>query len=160
MDQYRSLSHTKWECKYHVIFIPKCRRKTLYGQLRQHLGEVFRNLAGRKESRIEEGHLMPDPVHVLIAISPKFAVSQVVGRRVYQGQERHPFGSGVWREETQFRRPAFLGTRLFRIDRRQGGDGDSGLHPTPGRGGPPFGSVSNQQQSWWLLTRSGSSSNS
>src|SRR5207302_8108476 len=56
MDEMESLSHTKWECKYHVVFIPKCRRKTLYGELRQHLGEVFRKLAVQKESRIEEGH--------------------------------------------------------------------------------------------------------
>ena len=79
MDQYESLSHTKWECKYHVIFIPKCRRRTLYEQLRQHLGEVFRRLAVQKESRIEEGHLMSDHVHMMIAIPPKYAVSQVIG---------------------------------------------------------------------------------
>jgi putative transposase len=60
MDEYESLSHTKWECKYHVVFIPKCRRKTLYGESRKHLGEVFRKLATQKESKIEEGHLMPD----------------------------------------------------------------------------------------------------
>src|SRR6201997_2280990 len=57
MDDYESLSHTKWECKYHVVFIPKCRRKTLYAELRRHLGEVFRRLAEQKESQIEEGHL-------------------------------------------------------------------------------------------------------
>ena len=79
MDEYESLNHSKWECKYHVVFIPKCRRRTLYEQLRQHLGEVFRKLAAQKESRIEEGHLMPDHVHMLIAIPPKYAVSQVVG---------------------------------------------------------------------------------
>ena len=79
MDELRSLSHTKWDCKYHVVFIPKCRRKTLYGQLRQHLGEVFRNLARQKECRIEEGHLMPDHVHMMISIPPKYSVSQVVG---------------------------------------------------------------------------------
>jgi putative transposase len=62
MDEYESLSHTKWECKYHVIFIPKYRRKALYGQLRAHLGEVFRRLAVQRESRIEEGHLMSDHV--------------------------------------------------------------------------------------------------
>ena len=50
MDEYDSLSHTKWECKYHVVFIPKCRRKTLYAELRRHLGEVFRKLASRKEN--------------------------------------------------------------------------------------------------------------
>jgi REP element-mobilizing transposase RayT len=76
MDAYESLSHSKWDCKYHVVFIPKCRRKTLYGDLRQHLGEVFRKLALQKESRIEEGHLMPDHVHMMISIPPKYAVSQ------------------------------------------------------------------------------------
>src|ERR1700721_2298295 len=70
MDEYESLSHTKWECKYHVVFIPKCRRKTLYVGLRKHLGEVFKRLAEQKESRIEEGHLMSDHVHMLIKIPP------------------------------------------------------------------------------------------
>ena len=79
MDKFESLSHTAWECKYHVVFIPKCRRKTLYGQLRAHLGEVFRKLAVQKESRVEEGHLMPDHVHMLLSIPPKYAVSQVMG---------------------------------------------------------------------------------
>ena len=79
MDEYESLSHTKWECKYHIIFIPKYRRKALYGQLRRHLGEVIRKLAEQKESRVEEGQLMPDHVHMMIAIPPKYAVSQVVG---------------------------------------------------------------------------------
>src|SRR5271166_5467384 len=62
MDEYESLSHTIWDCKYHVVFIPKCRRKTLYQELRRHLGEVFRKLAHQKESKVEEGHLMPDHV--------------------------------------------------------------------------------------------------
>ena len=79
MDKLESLSHSVWECKYHVVFIPKCRRRTLYGELRRHLGEVFRRLAAQKESRVEEGHLMPDHVHMLVAIPPKYAVSQVVG---------------------------------------------------------------------------------
>ncbi len=76
MDEYESLSHSKWECKYHVVFIPKCRRKVLYGNLRQHLGEVFRRLAEQKECRIEEGHLLADHVHIMISIPPKYAVSQ------------------------------------------------------------------------------------
>lgn len=79
MDESESLSHSKWERKYHVVLIPKCRRKTLYEQLRRHLGEVFRKLAEQKESRILEGHLMPDHVYMLIAIPPTYAVSQVVG---------------------------------------------------------------------------------
>src|SRR3990167_7184761 len=69
MDNIESLNHTKWDCKYHVVFIPKGRRKVLYGQLRVHLGEVFRTLAQHKESRIEEGHLMADHVHMMIARS-------------------------------------------------------------------------------------------
>ena len=79
MDTFESLNHSVWDCKYHVVFIPKCRRKVLYGELRRHLGELFRSLATQKESRIEEGHLLVDHVHMLIAIPPKYAVSQVIG---------------------------------------------------------------------------------
>ena len=79
MDRIESLSHSVWECKYHVAFIAKYRRKALYGQLRAHLGEVFRRLAEQKESRVLEGHLMPDHVHMLLSIPPKYAVSEVVG---------------------------------------------------------------------------------
>jgi putative transposase len=106
MDEPESLSHTKWECKYHVIFIPKYRRKALYSELRKHLGEVFRRLASQKESRIEEGHLMPDHVHMLISIPPKYAVSQVVGyikgksaihlARVYGERKRNFVGQHFW----------------------------------------------------------------
>ena len=79
MDRYESLNHTAWDCKYHVVFTPKCRRRTLYYLLRQHLGEVLRKLAVQKESKVEEGHLMPDHVHMMLSIPPKYAVSQVVG---------------------------------------------------------------------------------
>src|SRR5499427_6592617 len=79
MDEHESLSHTTWTCKYHVVFIPKCRRRALYQELRRHLGEVFRKLALQRESKVEEGHLMPDHVHMLLSIPPKYAVSQVVG---------------------------------------------------------------------------------
>ncbi len=106
MDEAESLSHSRWDCKYHVVFIPKCRRKTLYVQLRRHLGEVFRKLAEQKESRILEGHLMPDHVHMLIAIPPKFAVSQVIGfikgksaihlARVYGERRRNFVGQSFW----------------------------------------------------------------
>ncbi|KAA3631258.1 MAG: IS200/IS605 family transposase [Proteobacteria bacterium] len=77
MDQYRSLSHSKWECKYHVVFIPKYRRKLLYKPIRKELGEVFHRLSAQKASRIEDGHTMPDHVHVMLLIPPKYAVSQV-----------------------------------------------------------------------------------
>ena len=106
MDDYESLSHTKWECKYHVVFIPKYRRKVLYGELRQHLGDVFRKLALQKESRVEEGHLMLDHVHMMISIPPKYAVSQVVGfikgksaihlARTYGERKRNFVGQHFW----------------------------------------------------------------
>ena len=79
MDDLQSLSHTVWDCKYHVVFIPKYRRKVLYGSIRNLLGDVFRTLASQKECRIEEGHLMGDHVHMLISIPPKYSVSQVMG---------------------------------------------------------------------------------
>ena len=79
MKVYETLRHTTWECKYHVMFIPKCRRKALYGQLRQELGKVFRELAEQKECEIEEGHLMVDHVHMLISVTPKYSVAQVMG---------------------------------------------------------------------------------
>jgi len=79
MENYQSLSHTKWQCKYHNIFIPKYRRKALYGVMRRELGDVFHRLAGQKGCEIIEGHIMPDHVHMLISIPPKLAVSSVVG---------------------------------------------------------------------------------
>jgi putative transposase len=106
MDKAESLSHTRWECKYHIVFIPKCRRRTLYRELRRHLGEVFRRLAEQKESRVEEGHLMTDHVHMLVSIPPKYAVSQVVGfikgksaihlARVYGERKRSFVGQHFW----------------------------------------------------------------
>ena len=79
MNNTGRLRHSVWECKYHLVWIPKCRRKVLYGQLRRELGEVFHELARQKECRIEEGHLLADHVHVLMSIPPKYAVAQVVG---------------------------------------------------------------------------------
>ena len=79
MTDYSSLSHTKWLCKYHVVFIPKYRKKRIFGQIRNHFGQALRKLAEQRESRIEEGHLMSDHVHMMISIPPKHAVAQVVG---------------------------------------------------------------------------------
>ena len=106
MSEFESLSHTKWDCNYHVVFIPKCRRKVLYGKLRQHLGEVFHSLAKQKESVIKEGHLVGDHVHMLIAIPPKYSVSNVIGyikgksaihiARVYGERKRNFVGQNFW----------------------------------------------------------------
>ena len=79
MDDYENLNHSVWDCKYHVVFIPKYRRKTLYGELRRQMGDMFRTLARQKDCQVLEGHLMPDHVHMLISIPPKYSVAQVVG---------------------------------------------------------------------------------
>ena len=106
MNNAQCLSHSKWECKYHVVWIPKCRKKALYSQLRKHLGEVFHELARQRESKVLEGHLQPDHIHMLISIPPKYAVSQVVGymkgksaihiARTYLGQKKNYNGMHFW----------------------------------------------------------------
>src|SRR5436309_15786018 len=78
-ELYQSLSHSKWDCKYHVVFVPKRRRKVIFGKTRQHLGPIFHALARQKECQIIEGHLMPDHVHMCIAIPPKHPVASVIG---------------------------------------------------------------------------------
>ena len=104
-EVYQSLSHSKWDCKYHVIFVPKRRRKVLYGELRQRLGPIFHELARQKECQIIEGHLQCDHVHMVIAIPPKYAVASVIGflkgksaiaiARL-QGKERNFNGESFW----------------------------------------------------------------
>ena len=79
MNRQDNLQHTKYECKYHVVFIPKYRRKILFKEIRRYLGEVFHDLARQKESRIEEGHMLEDHVHMLVSIPPKYVVSSVIG---------------------------------------------------------------------------------
>jgi putative transposase len=106
MQNYGSLSHTKWECKYHVVFIPKYRKKRIYGEIRRRLGEVLRRLAEQRESRVEEGHLMSDHVHMMLSIPPKYAVSQVIGymkgksaihiAREFGGRKRNFVGQHFW----------------------------------------------------------------
>jgi REP element-mobilizing transposase RayT len=121
MEQYESLNHTKWECKYHVVFIPKCRRKTIYGAIKRELGPVFRKLTEHKESRIEEGHLMVDHVHMLLTIPPKYPVANVV--------------ADIRRAEAELRRAALLGTGLLRLDRRERRSRHPRVHPQPGERG-------------------------
>ena len=106
MRNEESLCHTRWDCKYHVVWIPKYRRKVLYGRLRRELVDVFHDLARQKDSRILEGHLQPDHIHMLISIPPKYSVGPVVGfmkgksaihiTRVYLGQRKNYNGMHFW----------------------------------------------------------------
>ena len=79
MNDYQILSHSTWDCKYHLVWIPKYRKKAIYGDIRRYLGEILRELALHKESKILEGHLRGDHLHMLVSIPPKYAVSQIVG---------------------------------------------------------------------------------
>jgi len=101
-----SLSHSKWECKYHVVFVPKYRKKVLYGKIRKFLGPVFHELAGQRRSKILEGHRVQDHVPMLIQIRPKYAVSEVIGyikgksaiavARQFAGRKRNFNGESFW----------------------------------------------------------------
>jgi putative transposase len=106
MEDVQSLSHTVWDCKYHLVWIPKYRKKTLYGDLRRYLGQTFRELALQKESMVVEGHLLSDHVHMMISIPPKYSVAQVVGfikgksaihiARTFGGWRRNFIGQNFW----------------------------------------------------------------
>jgi putative transposase len=106
MTQLSSLAHTKWDCKYRVVWIPKYRKKAIFGQIRRELGPVLRELARQKESEILEGRMLIDHVHMLISIPPKYAVSQVVGylkgksaihiARNDMGRQRNFTGEHFW----------------------------------------------------------------
>ena len=106
MDDHESLSHTCWECKYHVVFIPKYRRQVLYGHIRRELGKLLAELARHKESRIETGSLQPDHVHMVISVPPKYSVAQVIGyikgksaihvARTYFDRKRNYVGQHFW----------------------------------------------------------------
>ena len=105
-NSYQSLAHSRWDCKYHVVFVPKRRRRQLYEQIRRQLGAIFHALARQKECQIIEGHVMPDHVHMCIAIPPKVAVAQVIGflkgksaiaiARQFGGKERNFTGEHFW----------------------------------------------------------------
>ena len=105
-EAYQSLSHSRWDCKYHVVFVPKRRRKALFGSIRQKLGGVFHELARQKECRIVQGHLLADHVHMCIEIPPKHAVASIVGflkgksaiaiAREFTGKERNFTGEHFW----------------------------------------------------------------
>jgi putative transposase len=103
---YESLSHSKWDCKYHVVFIPKNRKRVLYGKIRKFLGPVFHELASQRNSKIMKGSMVQDHVHMLIAIPPKYSVAEVIGyikgksaiavARQFSGRTKNFNGERLW----------------------------------------------------------------
>ena len=116
--EFNHLNHATWERKYHVVFTPKYRKKLLFGKIKRHLGQVFHDLARRKECRIEEGHLMPDHVHMLISIPPKHSVAQIIG--YMKGEEFDLDRTECRTQDAQFSRPQILGARILCHDRWSG----------------------------------------
>lgn len=106
ITSYTSLSHSKWDCKYHIIFTPKYRKKNMYGRIRKFLGPVFHELAKQREGLILEGNMVQDHVHMLISIPPKHSVASVIGyikgksaiaiARKFGGRERNFNGEKFW----------------------------------------------------------------
>jgi len=136
MEQnYQSLSHSKWDCKYHVVFVPKRRRKELFGHLRKELGAIFHELARQKECQIIEGHTLSDHVHMCIAIPPKHAVASVIGfikgksaiaiARL-QGKERNFTGEHFWARGYAVSTVGFNEEQIKRYIRDQEGSDGSG----------------------------------
>lgn len=109
MQTCETLKHTTWECKYHVVFIPKCRKKVLYGQIRKELGPVLRELVRQKESEVIEG------------------------------QKCHSHSPGVCRKTAEFYRAALLGPRVLGVHGGQGRSGGAPLYPGAGEGRPAVG---------------------
>ena len=140
MTQQHHQNHATWECKYHVVFIPKYRKKAIFGVIKKRLGDVFHELARRRESKIEEGHLMPDHVHMLISIPPKYSVAEVIG--FMKGKSSIWIAQNVERK-AQFHRAQVLGSRLLRLDGRAGRGDDQSLHQEPRDAGSRTGSALN-----------------
>ncbi len=107
MHEWQSQSHVRWDCKYHVVIVPKCRRKLLYGKLRKQIGGILRDLCQQKGIELVEGHAMPDHVHLCLSIPPKYSVAYTIGflkgksairiHRQYE-QDRRVWGKHFWAE--------------------------------------------------------------
>src|SRR3954468_15130057 len=140
-QDHNHLNHTTWECKYHVVFSPKYRKKLLFGQIKRQLGTVFHELARRKECKIEEGHLMPDHVHILISIPPKYSVAEVIG--YLKGK------SSIWiaqngAQAAKFSWSQILGARLLRLDCGTRRGDDPQLHQESGGSRQAIGPVATE----------------
>ena len=106
MDSYKSLAHSRYDCKYHVVFVPKFRKKTLFGKIRKYLKGVFHELAKQRGCEIISGHMAADHVHMCISIPPKYAVSEVIGymkgksaiavARQFAGKQQNFSGENLW----------------------------------------------------------------
>ena len=110
MSDFGSLTHSRWDCKYHVVFIPKYCKKKLIGQARKYLQSVLHELAQQRGNKVVEGHKMSDHVHMCVSITPNYSVAQVIGYS--EGKECYVGSPVIWREETELQWRELIGSRL------------------------------------------------
>ena len=134
MREWQSQSHVRWYCKYHIVFVPKYRRRSIYGSLRRQIGGILRELCHQQGVEIVEGHAMPDHIHLCLSIPPKYSVANTVGLLKGKSAIRihRQFLASVSWAEAQLHGPAFLGTRVLRERHRLGRGEDPRLHPRSG----------------------------
>lgn len=140
MREWQSLSHVRWYCRYHVVFVPKYRKRAIFGNLRQQIGKILRELCVQHEIELVEGHAMPDHVHLLLSIPPKFSIANTVGfvnREVGDSDPPAVLGQGA-----ELHRVPLLGPRVLREHRGLGRGQDPQIHPRAGGGRETTGTAS------------------
>ena len=136
MNDNKSLTHTTWNCKYHIVFAPKYRRKIFYGEMRMEIGKILRELCGWKGVTIVEAEVCPDHIHMLVEIPPKMSISSFMGFFKRKKQSHHT--RETWKPEIQARQPIFLVPWILRGHGRKKHQKDRRVHkaPTGGRQTP------------------------
>ena len=130
-----TLAHTKWNCKYHIVFAPKFRRQIIYGRLKTEIGKILRTLCERKEIEIIEANLCVDHIHMLIAIPPKYSVSQIMGYLKAKGQKLAYDIRPLCTYEIQIWQQTFLVQRILRRHSRAQPEENSGVYQEPAERG-------------------------
>ena len=131
MNDTNSLAHTKWNCKYHIVFAPKYRRKVFFGEKRREIGKILRQLCEWKKVAIVEEEVCPDHIHMLLEIPPKIAVSSFVG---YLKQKLTDDLRAIPKSEVQVQKPRILVSRILCRHRRKECEENRGVHPKSVRG--------------------------
>ena len=130
MREWQSQSHVRWYCRYHVVWVPKYRKRTIFGEMRRGVGRIVLELCQRHGVELVEGHALSDRVHVLLGIPPKLSVANTVG--FLEREVGDPHSSGISRAAAQLHGLPLLGTWVLRQHRRCGGRGHPRLHPEAG----------------------------
>ena len=130
MKDWQSQAHVKWDCKYHVVIIPKYRRKVLYGRMRRGIGQILRDLCRQKDIELVEGKAMPDHIHMLLSVPPKYSIAMVIG--YLKGKSATRIHREYVAHERNAARPEFLGPGVLLEHRRAGRGENPALHPRPG----------------------------